>query len=104
MRYEVQRVAASRGSARGTMPWLLAGFAGGVLVGAVAWRRQQASAHDQLFAPSAVQRAAAIAWLTRMPSVENARLLRDYIRWERRPTLRRRAQRALDSLLIALES
>ncbi|MES3033601.1 MAG: hypothetical protein V4813_06345 [Gemmatimonadota bacterium] len=104
MRYEVLRAGASPRAARGTTSWLLAGFAGGVVVGALAWRRQQASAHDQLFAASAVQRAAAIGWLTRMPSVENARLLRDYIRWERRPTLRRRAQRALDRLLLALES
>ncbi len=89
---------------RGAMPYMLAGFAGGLVVGAVAWRRQQASAHDQLFASSAVQRAAALGWLSRSPSVENARLLRDYIRWERRPTLRRRAELALDRLLLALES
>jgi hypothetical protein len=100
MRYHIRRAPARRGAA----PYLLAGFAGGVVLGALAWRRQQASAHDQLFAASAVQRAAAIGWITRAPSVENARLLRDYIRWERRPTLRRRAERALDSLLLALES
>ena len=86
------------------MPYVLAGFAGGVMIGALAWRRQQAAAHDQLFAASVVQRAAAIGWLARTPTVENARLLRDYIRWERRPTLRRRAERALDRLLLALES
>ena len=99
MRYVVQST-----KSRGAMSLVLAGFAGGVALGALAWRRQQAAAHDQLFAASAVQRAAAIGWLARTPSVENARLLRDYIRWERRPTLRRRAERALDSLLIALES
>ncbi|HYW50119.1 MAG TPA: hypothetical protein VE861_05910 [Gemmatimonadaceae bacterium] len=93
-----------RASSRGTIPMVLAGFAGGVVVGAVVWRRRQASAHNQLFAASAMQRAAALGWLARTPSVENARLLRDYIRWERRPTLRRRAERALDSLLLALES
>jgi hypothetical protein len=91
-------------SARGALPYVLAGFAGGVVVGALAWRRQQAAAHDQLFAASAFQRAAAIGWVARSPSVENARLLRDYIRWERRPTLRRRAERALARLLLALES
>ncbi len=91
-------------SSRGALPWALAGFAGGVVVGALVWRRQQAVAHDQLFAASAVQRVAAIGWLARTPSVENARLLRDYIRWERRPTLRRRAERALARLLLALES
>jgi hypothetical protein len=93
-----------RPSKRSMMPLMLAGFAGGVVVGAMVWRRQQTIAHDQLFAASAFQRAAAIGWLARTPSVENARLLRDYIRWERRPTLRRRAARALDRLLLALES
>jgi hypothetical protein len=95
---------AGRSATRGTMPYMLAGFAGGVVIGAMVWRRQQNAAHDQLFAASAVQRAAAIGWIARSPSVENARLLRDYIRWERRPTLRRRAEHALDRLLLALES
>ena len=96
----VRRDSAGTGSLR----YALMGFAGGVVLGALAWRRQQASAHDQLFAASVVQRVAALGWIARAPSVENARLLRDYIRWERRPTLRRRAERALDSLLLALES
>ena len=91
-------------SSRGALPYVLAGFAGGVVVGALAWRREQAMAHDQLFAASAMQRAATIGWVARAPSVENARLLRDYIRWERRPTLRRRAEHALARLLLALES
>ncbi|MBC7843885.1 MAG: hypothetical protein H7099_16305 [Gemmatimonadaceae bacterium] len=95
---------ARRVSSRSAVPYVLAGFAGGVVVGAMAWRRQQNVAHDQLFAASAVRRVAAIGFLTRTPSVENARLLRDYIRWERRPTLRRRAEHALDRLLLALES
>jgi len=98
----IRRVRRSGG--RGTVPYALAGFAGGLVVGAVAWRRQQNVAHDQLFAASPVQRVAALGWLCRTPSVENARLLRDYIRWERRPTLRRRAELALDRLLLALES
>jgi hypothetical protein len=89
---------------RSTVPYALAGFASGVLVGALVWRREQNAAHDQLFAESAMQRAAAIGWLERSPSVPNAHLLRDYIRWERRPALRRRAVRALDRLLLALES
>lgn len=100
MRHRVQRVA----SRSGLGPLVCAGFAAGVVAGALVWRRQQNAAHDQLFSPSAVQRAAALGWIARTPSVENARLLRDYILWERRPTLRRRADRALASLLLALES
>jgi hypothetical protein len=95
---------ARRDRSNGALPYMLAGFAGGLVVGVVAWRRQQANAHDQLFADSVLQRTAALGWLARTPSVENARLLRDYIRWERRPTLRRRGQLALDRLLLALES
>ena len=91
-------------SRRGVGPFVFAGFAAGVVAGALVWRQQQNSAHDQLFSPSTVQRAAAIGCIARTPSVENARLLRDYIRWERRPTLRRRADRVLASLLLALES
>ena len=91
-------------SSHGALTYALVGFAGGLVVGAMAWRRQQNSAHDQLFATSVVHRAAAIGWIARTPSVENARLLRDYIRWERRPTLRRRAERALERLLHALGS
>ena len=98
------RVVRRASASTSTMPYALAAFAGGVVVGAMAWRRQQNAAHDQLFAASVVQRAAAIGWIARTPSVENARLLRDYIRWERRPTLRQRAERALDELLLALES
>jgi hypothetical protein len=86
------------------LPYVVAGFAGGMMLGALAWHRQQKVAHDQLFSSSVVQRAAAIGWLARSPSVHNVRLLRDYIRWERRPALRRRAERALDRLLLALES
>ena len=95
---------ARRASSGSAVPMVLAGFAGGVVLGALAWRKQQELAHDQLFAASAFQRAAAIGWVARTPSVENARLLRDYIRWERRPTLRRRAERVLARLLLALES
>ena len=95
---------ARRAGGRRTVPYVLAGFAGGLVLGAVAWRRRQNAAHDQLFADSPMQRVAALGWVSRTPSVENARLLRDYIRWERRPTLRRRGELALDRLLLALES
>jgi hypothetical protein len=98
------RLRAATPRRQSAVPYALAGLATGVLVGALVWRRQQNAAHDQLFAESAMQRAAAIGWLERSPSVANAHLLRDYIRWERRPALRRRAQRALDRLLLALES
>jgi hypothetical protein len=36
--------------------------------------------------------------------VANARTVRDYIRWERSPALRRRGERVLARMLTALES
>lgn len=88
----------------GTTAWLAAGFAGGVLAGALLWRRTQGSASAKLFAGTAIDRAAALAWLARHPSVANARTVRDYIRWERSPALRRRGERVLARMLSALES
>ena len=45
-----------------------------------------------LFSPHAVKRWAALGYLSRAPaSVDSALLLRDFIAWERRPMLRRRA-------------
>jgi class 3 adenylate cyclase len=89
---------------RDTSTWLAAGFAGGVMAGALLWRRTQGSASAKLFAGSPVNRAAALAWLGRHPSVANARTVRDYIRWERSPALRRRGERVLARMLTALES
>jgi hypothetical protein len=88
----------------GTATWLAAGFAGGVLAGALLWRRTQGSSSAKLFAGSAIDRAAALAWVARHPSVANARTVRDYIRWERSPALRRRGERVLARMLSALES
>lgn len=88
----------------GTATWLAAGFAGGVLAGAFLWRRTQGTASTRLFGGSRVDRAAALAWLARHPSVANARTVRDYIRWERSPALRRRGERVLARMLATLES
>ena len=87
----------------GTAVWLAAGLAGGLVAGALVWRRTQGQASARLFAGSAVDRAAALAWLARHPSVANARTVRDYIRWERVPALRRRGERVLARMLTALD-
>ena len=42
-----------------------------------------------------VRRFAAVSYLGARPSVDTVRLLRDYIRWEPHPLLRRRARRVL---------
>ncbi len=87
----------------GTTAWMAAGLAGGLLAGALLWRRTQGSASAKLFAGRAVDRAAALAWLARHPSVANARTVRDYIRWERSAALRRRGERVLARMLTALD-
>jgi hypothetical protein len=42
-----------------------------------------------------VRRFAALGYLSGRPSVDTARLLRDYIRWESHPILRRRGEQVL---------
>lgn len=44
-----------------------------------------------LFSPRPLQRLSALAGVAADPSVTNVRLLRDYLAWESRPLLRRRA-------------
>jgi hypothetical protein len=48
-------------------------------------------AKRDLFHRRAANRLAALGYVGARPSVENARLLRDFTAWETRPALRRRA-------------
>ncbi|MGH7458020.1 MAG: hypothetical protein ACREKN_02910 [Longimicrobiaceae bacterium] len=60
--------------------------------------KDQMSRHRRdLFSPHTLRRLAALGYLSnRSPSVESATLLRDYLMWERRPLLRRRASALLE--------
>ena len=69
---------------------LVAGFAG-TAAGMLLWSRQMRDAKRDLFHRRAVRRMAALGYVGARPSVENARLLRDFSAWESRPALRRRA-------------
>ncbi|HKG95671.1 MAG TPA: hypothetical protein VKA84_27420 [Gemmatimonadaceae bacterium] len=71
------------------------GFIGGLALGALAWTGALRVSRRELFNASPLRRFAALSYLGGNPSAENARLLRDYIGWERRPVLRRRAERLL---------
>ena len=53
-----------------------------------------------LFSPRPLQRLSALAALAAEPSIANVRLLRDYLAWEPRSLLRRRAK----ALLARMES
>jgi hypothetical protein len=66
---------------------LVAGTALGMLVAQRHLRRHR----EDLFSPSALRRFAALGNLAANEGAETVALLRDYLQWERHPTLRRRA-------------
>ena len=74
-------------------------FTGGAVVGAAAgWvlaQRRLTFHRQDLFSPRALRRLAALGYLAGQSGVETARLLRDYLAWERQPMLRRRAEEIL---------
>lgn len=84
-------------AAHGSAPTGLAalGFVGGLAVGVLAWSWPLEAFSRNLFSASKVRRYAALGYLGGRPSVDTARLLRDYIRWERHPVLRRRGEQVL---------
>ena len=69
---------------------LVAGLAGAA-AGMLLWSQQMRDAKRDLFHRRPVKRLAALGYVGARPSVENARLLRDFTAWESRPALRRRA-------------
>ena len=79
-----------------------AGFASGLVVGATVWDRLIAGSRRGLFSPHPMSRYHAVSYLAGHPSVDTARLLRDYARWEPHPMLRRRARRVLQAVEASL--
>ncbi|MFL5561178.1 MAG: hypothetical protein ACJ79K_06875 [Gemmatimonadaceae bacterium] len=71
--------------------WGLAGGVAGMAAGMLLWSRHMRDAKRDLFHRRAVKRLAALGYVGARPSVENARLLRDFAAWESRPALQRRA-------------
>ena len=82
---------------------LAIGFAGGMVAGVTLWSRLVDTNRRGLFSPHPVKRFAAVSYLGARPSVDTARLLRDYILWEPQPLLRRRARRVLRAVEASLE-
>ncbi len=72
-----------------------AGFLGGLIIGLLVWSTQIRRSRRDLFSRNPVRRLAALGYIGGQPSVEAARLLTEYVSWERRPSLRRRAERLL---------
>ena len=73
------------------LQWGLVAGVAGATVGMLLWSQQMRSAKRDLFHRRPVKRLAALGYVGARPSVENARLLRDFAAWESRPALRRRA-------------
>lgn len=82
---------------------MAAGFAGGLLVGLVAWNAQIKRSRRDLFSESAVRRVAALGYLAGRPGLQTARLLAEYVDWEPLPLLRRRGRRMLQRMQAYLE-
>lgn len=72
-----------------------AGFAGGVAAGLLLWGGQIHLSRRDLFSRSPVRRLAALGYLSARGGVGTARLLADYVEWERVPILRRRGRALL---------
>jgi hypothetical protein len=68
------------------------GFVGGFATGLVLWAAQVQRSRRDLFNRSAVRRLAALGYLRAYRGIETARLLQDYVKWERSPALRKRGQ------------
>lgn len=71
------------------------GFLGGLTAGVLLAGQQLHMHRRNLFSRRPYQRLAALSHLRSQPTLDNARLLQDYVRWEPRPMLRRRAIRIL---------
>lgn len=71
------------------------GVIAGLIVGAVAWSGAQHAYRRDLFSRHPLRRFAALGHLAGRPSVATVQLLREYVAWERRPSLRARAVRML---------
>jgi hypothetical protein len=71
-----------------------------VLAGLGWWlARDQMSRHQrELFSPQPLRRLAALGWLRNRPNVDNVLLLRDYLSWEDKPLLRKRASAILTGM------
>jgi hypothetical protein len=72
-----------------------AGFLGGLTIGLLVWSAQIRRCRRDLFSRSPVRRLAALGYIAGRPSIDAARLLTEYVSWERRPILRRRGERLL---------
>lgn len=87
-----------------TAGFTLLAVAAAALVGMFLVRDQMQRHRRNLFSPHALRRLAALGYLGKAPaSVDAVLLLRDFIAWERRPVLRRRAAALLAQMEDGLD-
>jgi hypothetical protein len=76
----------------------------GLVIGYAGWSLEQRRHRQALFHARPFRRLAALGYLRAHPSVDSARLLHDYLRWEPHPLLRRRARQVLRRMEQRLRS
>jgi hypothetical protein len=74
---------------------MTAGFVGGVVAGLLLWSMQIRRSRRDLFSPNPLRRLAALGYLGAEPGLQNIQLLTEYLRWESKSLLRKRAERLL---------
>lgn len=74
------------------------GFTAGALAGLFVWSGIRHNFRRELFSRRPVARFVALTYLSSRPTLETVRLLRDYVRWEQQPGLRRRGVRLLHNV------
>ena len=89
---------------KGTSGAVMLALVGGLMIGLVGWSLQQRRHKQALFHARPFRRLAALGYLRAHPSVDSARLLREYLRWEPHPLLRRRARQVLHRMEQRLRS
>ncbi|MEP6572567.1 MAG: hypothetical protein ABJD11_07715 [Gemmatimonadota bacterium] len=72
--------------------FFVGGAAAGLAAGWLLAQRTLERHRRDLFSPRPLRRLAALGYLAGQHGVETVRLLRDYLRWESQPMLRRRAE------------
>lgn len=83
---------------------LAMGFLGGILLGTIVWSAQIERSRRELFSKRPVKRLAALGYLSGRPGLDTARILTEYVGWERHPALRRRGERILRRMHATLDS
>lgn len=73
----------------------VAGLAAGAVAGYAWWTSEQSEHQRALYSNRPLRRLAALGWLSGQPSAESVVMLREYVRWEQNPVLRRRARQLL---------